>query len=43
MPKEGYKSVTIPDWHYAKLCRMAKKQDRTAAKVVQRLIKRAEE
>ena len=43
MPKEGYKSVTIPDWHYAKLCRIAKKQNKSAAKIAQKLIKRAEE
>jgi len=43
MPKPGFKSVTIPEWHYAKLCRIAEKEDRSAAKVVQRLIKRAKE
>jgi len=41
MPKEGYKSLTIPDWHYAKLCRMAKKQDRSASKVAQRMLEEA--
>lgn len=47
MPKEGSKSVTIPDWHYEKLELLAEDKksvfyNRTRAMIVQMLIEEAE-
>lgn len=42
MARDGYQTLTIPDWHYAKLTRLAKKQRRSRAKIVQILVEDAD-